>query len=507
MRMSQTRSLADLDSGAGMQESGGIGNGPTTTIDFGQAAQEALAYMLRCHECSILLSSVFLLLTFIGLGLSKAPLLPLPLHSPCFRRAVHTTDIVASQPNAGATTICVATNRPCRLHSAASASDTCSTGSLSAVSIASLVASTPGGGASPNGASSIGLVSFHSTVCAPVTYSNGPSRSFPFDDLPHVGASISHHRESHSVQSSISLDCLHSLDTLASTLKIPFDSLPSASTLAMLDPFNPSWSAEYGSSKSGCPELHYMLAEYIYSESPELDMAKVTVHFVRGNNPEKFASTLANFMGKQIHRGIYGVILFLYQIFSFFLNHLLLPFFIGGLVVVLLSFLLSREEGSIFLWPLKTSLFSPLSTKEKISTSFIALFTLSVIGEKRLGALEARPNCVPAEPGKMNCALHALWIGRGAVMDQGEKRLGALEARPNCVPAEPGKMNSALHALWIGRGTVMGQTISPSRRQERAPEKDPEEGCCLLVHSDRWVPARGQLRRSSASLPLDVAGR
>lgn len=27
-------------------------------------------------------------------------------------------------------------------------------------------------------------------------------------------------------------------------------------------------------------------------------MAKVTVHFVRGNNPEKFASTLANFMGK-----------------------------------------------------------------------------------------------------------------------------------------------------------------------------------------------------------------
>ncbi|PKU86947.1 Golgi to ER traffic protein 4 homolog [Dendrobium catenatum] len=58
------------------------------------------------------------------------------------------------------------------------------------------------------------------------------------------------------------------------------------------------WSAEYGASKSGCPELHYMLAEYIYSESPELDMAKVTVHFVRGNNPEKFASTLTNFMGK-----------------------------------------------------------------------------------------------------------------------------------------------------------------------------------------------------------------
>lgn len=58
------------------------------------------------------------------------------------------------------------------------------------------------------------------------------------------------------------------------------------------------WSADYGGSKSSCPELHYLLAEYIYSESPELDMAKVTVHFVRGNNLEKFASTLANFMEK-----------------------------------------------------------------------------------------------------------------------------------------------------------------------------------------------------------------
>ncbi|KAG0462983.1 hypothetical protein HPP92_021459 [Vanilla planifolia] len=58
------------------------------------------------------------------------------------------------------------------------------------------------------------------------------------------------------------------------------------------------WSAEFGASKSGCSELHYMLAEYIYSESPELDMAKVTVHFVRGNNLENFASTLVNFMGR-----------------------------------------------------------------------------------------------------------------------------------------------------------------------------------------------------------------
>ncbi|KAF2948566.1 hypothetical protein DAI22_01g045200 [Oryza sativa Japonica Group] len=58
------------------------------------------------------------------------------------------------------------------------------------------------------------------------------------------------------------------------------------------------WSAEVGASRSGSPELHVMLAEYIYSESPETDMTKVSSHFVRGNDPKKFASMLANFMGK-----------------------------------------------------------------------------------------------------------------------------------------------------------------------------------------------------------------
>ena len=29
------------------------------------------------------------------------------------------------------------------------------------------------------------------------------------------------------------------------------------------------WSAEFGASRNGCPEMHVMLAEYIYSESPE----------------------------------------------------------------------------------------------------------------------------------------------------------------------------------------------------------------------------------------------
>ncbi|KAG5557433.1 hypothetical protein RHGRI_007620 [Rhododendron griersonianum] len=58
------------------------------------------------------------------------------------------------------------------------------------------------------------------------------------------------------------------------------------------------WSAEVGAHRNGSPELHDMLAEYIYSESPEADMARVSYHFVRGKHPRKFASMLVNFMGK-----------------------------------------------------------------------------------------------------------------------------------------------------------------------------------------------------------------
>jgi hypothetical protein len=58
------------------------------------------------------------------------------------------------------------------------------------------------------------------------------------------------------------------------------------------------WSIEVGGYKRGSPELHDMLAEYIYSESPEVDMSKVSFHFVRGKNPMKFACTLVDFMGK-----------------------------------------------------------------------------------------------------------------------------------------------------------------------------------------------------------------
>ncbi|CAL9047386.1 unnamed protein product, partial [Musa banksii] len=58
------------------------------------------------------------------------------------------------------------------------------------------------------------------------------------------------------------------------------------------------WSSESGAPKNGSPQLHDMLAEYLYSESPELDMTKVSSHFVRGSDPEKFASVIVNFMGK-----------------------------------------------------------------------------------------------------------------------------------------------------------------------------------------------------------------
>ncbi|KAG6503232.1 hypothetical protein ZIOFF_035543 [Zingiber officinale] len=58
------------------------------------------------------------------------------------------------------------------------------------------------------------------------------------------------------------------------------------------------WSIEFRAPQNGSPQLHDMLAEYLYSESPEMDMAKVSSHFVRGEDSTKFASVLVNFMGK-----------------------------------------------------------------------------------------------------------------------------------------------------------------------------------------------------------------
>ncbi|XP_056841973.1 protein GET4 isoform X2 [Raphanus sativus] len=58
------------------------------------------------------------------------------------------------------------------------------------------------------------------------------------------------------------------------------------------------WSAEFGGPSTGHPELHAMLADYLYTECPELDMVRISRHFVRAEDPEKFASTLINFMGR-----------------------------------------------------------------------------------------------------------------------------------------------------------------------------------------------------------------
>ncbi|KAL2896524.1 Golgi to ER traffic protein 4-like protein [Bienertia sinuspersici] len=58
------------------------------------------------------------------------------------------------------------------------------------------------------------------------------------------------------------------------------------------------WSIEFGTDKNGSQDLHTMLADYIYSETPEVDMTKVSFHFVRGNSPKKFADTLVDFTEK-----------------------------------------------------------------------------------------------------------------------------------------------------------------------------------------------------------------
>ncbi|GKA95932.1 Golgi to ER traffic protein 4, partial [Tanacetum coccineum] len=87
-------------------------------------------------------------------------------------------------------------------------------------------------------------------------------------------------------------DAIHKLSETLGAAKIRVESCSSFLKAAI------KWSSESGSRKLGSAELHDMLAEYIYSESPEPDMARVCFHFSRGRNPNRFASTLVNFMGK-----------------------------------------------------------------------------------------------------------------------------------------------------------------------------------------------------------------
>ncbi|GJY09525.1 Golgi to ER traffic protein 4 [Tanacetum coccineum] len=87
-------------------------------------------------------------------------------------------------------------------------------------------------------------------------------------------------------------DAIHNLSETLGAAKIRVESCSSFLKAAI------KWSSESGPRKLGSAELHDMLAEYIYSESPEPDMARVCFHFSRGRNPNRFASTLVNCMGK-----------------------------------------------------------------------------------------------------------------------------------------------------------------------------------------------------------------
>lgn len=58
------------------------------------------------------------------------------------------------------------------------------------------------------------------------------------------------------------------------------------------------WSAAYGGPSKGAAELYDMLAQYIYSQSPELDLAKASKYFVNGSHPKAFAVALVDFLEK-----------------------------------------------------------------------------------------------------------------------------------------------------------------------------------------------------------------
>ncbi|KAL3685838.1 hypothetical protein R1sor_003860 [Riccia sorocarpa] len=58
------------------------------------------------------------------------------------------------------------------------------------------------------------------------------------------------------------------------------------------------WSIESGGHSKGAPELHKMLAEYIWTQSPFPELGKASVHFLRGNCPEAFASAVVDCMNK-----------------------------------------------------------------------------------------------------------------------------------------------------------------------------------------------------------------
>jgi len=58
------------------------------------------------------------------------------------------------------------------------------------------------------------------------------------------------------------------------------------------------WSMESGELSRGAPELHDMLAVYMWTESPAPEILKVSQHFVRGNQPETFARVVVECMSQ-----------------------------------------------------------------------------------------------------------------------------------------------------------------------------------------------------------------
>lgn len=58
------------------------------------------------------------------------------------------------------------------------------------------------------------------------------------------------------------------------------------------------WCIDSGGPSRGPAELHDILAEYIWTQSPKMEMGKVSLHFVRGNHPETHAAALVDYIQK-----------------------------------------------------------------------------------------------------------------------------------------------------------------------------------------------------------------
>lgn len=58
------------------------------------------------------------------------------------------------------------------------------------------------------------------------------------------------------------------------------------------------WCIEAGGPSRGPPELHDIMAEYLWTQSPELDLNKASSHYVRTGHPEKHAKALIECMNE-----------------------------------------------------------------------------------------------------------------------------------------------------------------------------------------------------------------